>query len=193
MTSLFLARPVLFQSTGQGPGKELFMIKRANEAMSGKLITIGWNDSMAAAFQLMESHRLRHLPVLDESGNTLGILSDRDVQRAMKTELRWSESIQQKVPSFESVEFDPDAKVRHYMSWPVKSVDYHTDLRLVAGMMVSDKISAMLVTKNDRHVGIVTTEDLLKVLMSLLGGSQERKPIGLDTILARHGHFGYSW
>ena len=169
------------------------MIKRASEAMSGKLITIGWNEPMEKAFELMESHKLRHLPVLDESGNMLGIVSDRDVQRAMKAELVWAEAIRQKVPSFESVEFDPDAKVRHYMSWPVKSVDYHTDLRLVAGMMVSEKISAVLVTKNDRHVGIVTTEDLLKVLMSLLGASQERAPIGLDTILARQGHLGYSW
>lgn len=158
------------------------MIKRAWQAMSSKVVQINWDDTMERAFEIMQEHRLRHLPVVDQEGNLLGIISDRDIQRAMKSGLRWESTIQAKVPAFEDVEFDPDAKVRHYMSWPVKTVDKKTDLRIVAGTMVSDKISAVLVMDGDQLVGIVTTEDLLKILMGLLGSQLGAKPIQVDSV-----------
>lgn len=159
------------------------MIKRASEVMSKKVIHIGWDAPVAQAFREMQEHRLRHLPVLDHNSNLVGIISDRDIQRAMKSELKWEETLHAKVPNFDSVEFDPDAKVRHYMSWPVKTVERTADLRSVAGLMVTDKISAVLVVSGEHPVGIVTTEDLLKVLMGLLGESPTRSALHIDSIL----------
>lgn len=159
------------------------MIKRAAEVMSGKLIHIGWEAPIKRAFEVMQERRIRHLPVVDNESKVIGILSDRDVQRAMKAELVWNDELQAKVPDYERVVFDPDAEVRHYMSWPVNSVDRGADLRVVTGVMVTNKISSVLVTEGDRFVGIVTTEDLLKVLMGLLGDPPVRKALRLDSIL----------
>ncbi|MBI3542633.1 MAG: CBS domain-containing protein [Deltaproteobacteria bacterium] len=153
--------------------------------MSSKIIHIGWNAPMSQAFELMQKNRLRHLPVMDDEMNLIGIVSDRDVQRAMKSELRWEETLQAKIPVFETVEFDPSAKVRHYMSWPVKSVHRNADLRRVAGLMVADKISAVLVMDGDRFVGIVTTEDLLKVLMGLLGDASKGRALPMELLFER--------
>ena len=64
------------------------MIKRASEVMSGSMVHIGWEQPVHDAFQMMQTRRLRHLPVLDADHQVIGIISDRDVQRAMKSELR---------------------------------------------------------------------------------------------------------
>jgi len=155
------------------------------KAMTRGLITINWDKPISHASELMKTAKVRHLPVIDDEGELLGILSDRDVARAMKATISLDDA-GQGIYS-ESDEFDPDAKVRHYMSWPVKTADKHCDLRMVAGIMVSEKISAVLITDNGDSVGIVTTEDLLKVLMGLLEHPEFR--IGIDLEKLMSGNF----
>ena len=90
------------------------MKNHVDQIMSRKLITVGMSDSMRKAYQMMQEHRIRHLPVLDAEGVIIGILSDRDTRRAMRP---------QKEPLFSEgaiIEFDPKLSVQHFMSWPVK-------------------------------------------------------------------------
>lgn len=137
--------------------------KLVKENMSTHLITIGWGQSMSAAYRRMQAQRIRHLPVIDDQGHVAGMLSDRDVQRAMISEIDRSSGI-----SDERVEFDPDSQVRDYMSWPAIAIDQRSDLRAVAIKMISEKISSLLVCQGERITGIVTADDLLKVLVELL-------------------------
>jgi CBS domain-containing protein len=53
------------------------------ECMSDELYTIGLGDSLARAAELMEMHQVRRLPVVDEHGAILGVLSLGDVARAI--------------------------------------------------------------------------------------------------------------
>lgn len=154
--------------------------KHVKENMSTHLVTIGWGESMENAYLRMQSKRVRHLPVLSESGEIVGILSDRDVQRSMISQMERSPG---RVISDESIEFDPESRVRDYMTWPAKSVDLNSDLRVVAERMVSEKISSFLVSKEDRVVGIVTAEDLLKVLAQLLADPRAPLRWTLDHIM----------
>lgn len=129
---------------------------KASENMTTKLVTISWNDSMQKASDLMEKNRIRHLPVRDSQGKIMGILSDRDVARATNA-LR---------PGFV-----PSSVVGDFMSWPVVTVEMSTPVRQLAEGMIDEKISAFLVTKGGKEsevVGIVTTEDLLRLLAKIL-------------------------
>lgn len=141
------------------------MTRRAWEEMSPDLITIGWNEPIERAYARMRAKRVRHLPVLDDRGDVAGILSDRDVQRAMISQV--DAPTRQPFPD-ETIEFDPESRVRDYMSWPAEFADQSTDLRAVAERMVSEKISSLLVSRGDTILGIVTAEDLLKVLIQVL-------------------------
>lgn len=47
--------------------------------MSKKLVTTRMGTTLARATDLMDEHRIRHLPVLDDEQNVVGILSQRDV------------------------------------------------------------------------------------------------------------------
>lgn len=139
------------------------MSKKAQESMSTDLMMIGWQERIETAYRRMTTARIRHLPVHDESGEIVGMISDRDVQRAMISQIDGVE---------ETIEFDPDARVTDYMSWPVKRVEQDTDLCRVAERMIEEKVSSMLICQGKRPVGIVTAEDLLKVLVELLADSK---------------------
>jgi len=47
--------------------------------MTAKPLTIGHRASMRDAIELMQTSGYRHLPVVDETGNALGVLSVKDV------------------------------------------------------------------------------------------------------------------
>ena len=57
------------------------------------------------------------------------------------------------------------------MSWPVETVEMNAPVRQLAEGMIDEKISAFLVTKSGSDaevVGIVTSEDLLRLLAKIL-------------------------
>lgn len=141
------------------------MKKSTGEMMSKSLVTISQNRSLGDALQLMEEHRIRHLPVTEDDGATVvGILSDRDVQRAMSP-VR---------PSFL-----PGQLVRDFMSWPAITVAENTPIADVAEGMIDEKVSAFLVARGEEVVGIVTSEDLLRLLKDVM---REEKPSLLATL-----------
>ncbi|MGE0616744.1 MAG: HPP family protein [Bacteriovoracia bacterium] len=147
--------------------------------MTKSIITANWETSMADAHALMKKSKIRHLPVTDDEGSLIGILSDRDVARAMKSTI----SIDDSSPGLyvEADEFDPLDRVRHYMSWPVKTVSRFTEVGAVAAEMIKHKISAVMVVEGDAMQGIITTEDLLKLLVDM--PSKAEKHFDLNSII----------
>lgn len=155
------------------------MTRKIRNEMNTDLITIGWGERMKRAHDRMRSHGIRHLPVTDESGAIVGILSDRDVSRAMVSRIDHGRP---GLP-MESLEFEPNAHVRDYMSWPVEIFAAETAIRVVAQKMIRSKISAILVEENSRIVGIVTSEDLLRVLVDLLTDDDRTLRMNLGCVL----------
>jgi CBS-domain-containing membrane protein len=135
----------------------------AIDTMTYDLVNASLEESLESAYLKMKNNKIRHLPVVDVTNKIVGIISDRDVYRGMQPDLRDWHSIQ-----IEKGDFDPADKVKDFMSWPVKAVTYDTDLRVVIERMVKEKVSAFIVTYEDRVAGIVTSEDLLKLLYKLL-------------------------
>ena len=54
---------------------------KVRELMTRDVVTIGRNDTLAAADELMKTKRFRHLPVMEER-RLAGMLSERDLFRA---------------------------------------------------------------------------------------------------------------
>ncbi len=154
----------------------------AQENMSQDLVTIGWNETMEAAYHRMQRFAIRHLPVYDDNSEIIGMLSDRDVQRAMLTKSHRAGTYLD-----EEVAFAPDSFVRDYMSWPVVSVDPGTELVVIAQKMMREKLSSVLVQRGKRVMGLLTTDDLLAVLVELLKEPAPRAKITLDEFLSISG------
>jgi acetoin utilization protein AcuB len=124
------------------------------------LKTISIEASMSEAQVILKQHNFRHLPVID-NGNLVGILSDRDIQRAMTVII----SGEQK----HTAVIQKHKKVSEYMSSPVHKMK---DTELVSKLvreMVNLKVSCMIIENYlGKDVGIMTNEDLLILLLDLL-------------------------
>ena len=57
------------------------LVMLVKERMSPRFITIRPHASLAEARALLDQHRIRHLPVVEE-GNPVGIITDRDIRSA---------------------------------------------------------------------------------------------------------------
>jgi CBS domain-containing protein len=53
--------------------------KTVRDLMSRPVRTLERNDKLTTADRMMDSERIRHLPVVDDSGRVVGILSQRDL------------------------------------------------------------------------------------------------------------------
>lgn len=163
----------------------MYIDEPVQKIMSKKLITVKMGDSVRKAYQMMQECRIRHLPVTDETGSIIGLLSDRDVQRAMKpckNEMGDSDA---------EIEFDPKFTAADFMSWPIRSVPTHTSILDLVTRMLNEKVSAFVVIDEHNYPkGIVTTDDLLKFLLRSL----EKNPVQvkIDSILSTFMSGNYS-
>jgi acetoin utilization protein AcuB len=109
--------------------------------------TIGAEQTIAAAAQLMATHRIRHLPVL-HGGTVVGMLSQRDVSM---------------IESLKDV--DPKVvKVEDAMSGSPYLTDAATPVTEVASNMAEHKYGSAIIMQNNKVVGVFTTVDACRVL-----------------------------
>lgn len=119
--------------------------------MSVSPLTIGRDQPLARAHEVMRSHRIRHLPVLD-GGKLLGVISQRDLYLV--------ESLKGVEPSTVTVE--------EAMSQDVYCVAPDTDLREVIAEMIEHKYGCAVVMDSGHVAGVFTTVDAMLTLERLL-------------------------
>ncbi len=109
--------------------------------------TIGVQQTVSQASELMQKHGIRHLPVLD-GGRLTGVISERDVAV---------------ITGFKDV--DPTkVRVEQAMSGTPYTVGPDTPVSEVAAMMAEKKYGSALVMHNQKVVGVFTAVDACRVL-----------------------------
>lgn len=122
------------------------------DLMTPAPVTVDLNRTLACAERLMTEHVVRHLPVMD--GETLvGILSHRDVYLALS---------QLKLSS------DETFVKQVYVEYPFRA-DVNDSLEKVLRDMLSLQIGSALVLEDEKLAGIVTTYDVTRAFVDLLG------------------------
>lgn len=140
------------------------------EAMNKNVIAVCWSDDLESSYQIMRDAGVRHLVVVDDFGFLRGVISDRDFQRATLGDPL-------------SVEFVEGSIIKDFMNWPAETISSKAKLREAAQEMINKKISALVITEDDEEAtGIITHEDLLRVLVQLLGEKSTFKDKLIDTI-----------
>jgi acetoin utilization protein AcuB len=132
------------------------------------LVTIEPLATLAQANELMRTYDIRHLPVLD-NGRIVGILSDRDVQRGMRVDIK-------RGGDAEVIEagFNAAYTVQDFMSSPIETIEESASLSAAVTQMLDKHISALIVTREEVACGIVTTYDLLRTMLDVLGDLPEQ-------------------
>lgn len=127
--------------------------------MTKNLITVPLDMNLQEASRLMKNHNIRHLPVVDENDGIVGILSSKDFPLAGN---------------------QAQMIVEFFMSSPAIYVHENSSVKETIYKMLDSKISSVLVAdESDDAVGIITTEDLLKYLLTHL----ENEPVEAKSYL----------
>ena len=122
------------------------------DLMTAMPITVRVDQSIERAHELMERHRIRHLPVV-EVGQLVGVLSDRELDVAL-----------------EAPGIDPnEVPVAGVMETDVLTVSPDDPVDEVALKMVERRVGSAVVVRRGDLVGIFTTIDALRALESTPG------------------------
>ena len=128
------------------------------DVMVSEVKTVGRNDKLTSADDIMKQDRIRHLPVLDQDGNLCGIVSQRDLFRGMLLRtLGYGTYLEQKM-------LDTHA-IKEAMIDRVHTTTPDTSLQEAARLMTTHKVGCLPVVDNGKLVGILTEEDFVKLFV----------------------------
>jgi acetoin utilization protein AcuB len=113
--------------------------------------TIGVEQSLVTAHELMRRHRIRHLPVL-HGGKLVGIVTERDLQ------------VVEGLPGVDPAR----VTVEQAMTPTPYTITPDTSLEWVVLEMAEHKYGSTVVVEDGRVVGVFTTVDALRALEDLL-------------------------
>jgi len=120
------------------------------ERMTTQPVTVTADTTVRQALSIIETRKLRHLPVLDADEALVGIVSEKDLLRA-----------------------PGDDPIESVMTRDVITVTEYTALEEAARIMADHKISSLPIMRNGRLIGIITETDLFKIFLELLGAREE--------------------
>lgn len=124
------------------------------------LKTISVDALMVEAEEIIKNHKFRHLPVTDGK-EIVGMLSDRDIQKASTVIVSADNKIHTQI--------NRTKKVSEFMSFPVFKAKSTERIEKVTREMINRKLSCVIVMDGlGRDVGIITTEDLMILLLDIL-------------------------
>src|SRR5690349_14750288 len=139
------------------------------DLMSGTVVTLRRGQSVTFARELMQLRRLRHLPVVDDDGLLVGLVTHRDLLAAAISSLaplseEEREELQFKVP------------VARAMREQVWTIEPDAPADAAARLMLDHRIGCLPVTEGRRLVGILTEADLVEAAAILLPLLQRPDP-----------------
>lgn len=136
------------------------MMGTVREHMVTDVETLAPDDSMEAAVILERRHKIRHIPIVDD-GVLVGILTDRDLRRAMPSPLTGTDQ-----QTYELVA--QTTPVRQIMTRSPTTISPEAPLSDAVRTLCDNKFSALPVIEAGKLVGIITETDLLRLFLKIL-------------------------
>ena len=130
---------------------------RVRDLMTRSVRTLGRNDKLSAADGVMRTERIRHLPVIDEDGRLVGIVSQRDLFfSALVQALGFGTTTHDRVLS--------TIPVKEVMIENVVTTTPETLVTAAARVMVDRKIGCLPVIEGEALVGILSESDVVSAV-----------------------------
>ena len=168
---------------------------RARDVMTNDVIKVRPDASVREIARLMIDHRIGGLPVVEESGKLVGLVTDGDIYRRAeldtdKRRMSWLDMF-----SLNAVEagnyVEAHGRIaRDVMTTHVVAVAPGTTLRQIADLFETRQIHRVPVVVDGMVVGIVSRADLVRALASMPAVSGDRLTDRRirDLVLAEYKH-----
>ena len=131
--------------------------KLAGDLMSRPVRTLGRNDKLSVADAVMRTDRIRHLPVVDDDGRVVGIVSQRDLFfNALVRALGFGSTTRDRM--LESI------LVKEVMTEDVVTTTPEAEITTAAQLMVDRRIGCLPVVDAEVLVGILSESDIVSAV-----------------------------
>lgn len=135
---------------------------RVQDLMTEQVVTVRGDDSLDLVSDLMDQHCVRHLPVVDDEENLVGLITHRDL-------LRGTRLASPDAPAAVEREILERRRVEEVMTVDPVAVDGDTLLSEAATILLENKYGALPVISGTRLVGIVTESDFVRLAAETAG------------------------
>lgn len=116
--------------------------------------------------ELMREKKFRHLPILDENGILVGLVTQRSLLKALPSDLRG-------FSRFEISYILAKIKAKDIMTKEVVTINANVAIEDAARIMADEKIGCLPVCNGEKMVGIITDNDLFGIMVDLMGGRRK--------------------
>jgi CBS domain-containing protein len=123
--------------------------KTAKEAMSHHLVTLQPDMDVLEALRVLVQERISGAPVLDQVGNLVGMLTERDCMHIALDAGYFSED---------------GGRVANFMSTDPVTIEAHIPVTEIAERFASSHFRRLPVMEQGRLIGIISRRDVLKQL-----------------------------
>lgn len=121
--------------------------------MSTDPIVVSADAPLAEAARVLEQYHVHGLPVVDDRGSLVGVVSQTDMLRARTTQDLW--------------ERWPGLRVRHLMTTPAMTIAASADVGEAAAVMERERVHRLVVVGPDERtpIGVLSTTDLVRAML----------------------------
>jgi acetoin utilization protein AcuB len=145
-----------------GPEKQNTM--HIKEIMTSRIVTVGFDDTLATVKEIFDSVKFHHLLVV-EDGELQGVVSDRDLLRAMSPFIGSVVETQRDLGTL-------GKRVHQIMSRKPVTLPPDATVEDAVKLFLANEISCIpVVDKNFRPIGIVSWRDVLKTMGGEVGSA----------------------
>lgn len=156
---------------------------RAIDVMTTSVICVQPETTVQEAARLLVDHRISGMPVVDERGALVGIVSEGDLLRRIENETQtrhpwWLEMLASTRQLAGNFVKEHGRAVHDVMSTRITSVDEQTPVAVIAELMEKRRIKRVPVLREGTLVGIVSRANLIRALASARDATREGPTTG---------------
>jgi CBS-domain-containing membrane protein len=147
---------------------------KAKDIMVTNVMTVGPEASVPQAAEILFKNRISALPVVDEHGELIGIVSEGDLARRAELETDdrrswWLEIFSRESKEKLAIEYvrSHARRVKDVMTRSVVTASPTTSLRNIAALLEKHRIKRVPILAKGRVVGIVSRANLIQALAGL--------------------------
>ncbi len=142
---------------------------KVRDLMTPVVLSVHIEDTVETVYDLMNQRAIRHLTVVDQDGDLVGIVSHRDL-------LRHSPIERAEVPVFLLREILRRTRVEEVMTSEVETAEPDTPASEAARIMFENKFGCLPVLESSKLVGILTESDFVRFFCDDAVGQAEAQP-----------------
>jgi len=130
----------------------------AEQVMSSTVETLTPDCTIHEATKLFQKYKFRHLPIVSSVGKLLGMVSDRDVLKALGSFYDDNDH--------DSSKININTAVENIMINEVLTANKKTDIRYIVLLFIENRVGSIPIMNKGAMIGIITRSDVLRSVLN---------------------------